>query len=69
MLHEHERGKMRKVSRDIWLPTILGTKTGIIALTDFLQKTTAFTRNGQHHKTPPLPLFYDEPEDAEDPEL
>jgi hypothetical protein len=67
-LHEHTRRRLRKVSRDIWLPTILGTKQGITALTAFLIETTAFTRNGQHPKKPPLLSFYDEPDDVEDPE-
>jgi ribonuclease HI len=35
-LHEHSRKKLRKVSRDVWLPTILGIKKGITALTTFL---------------------------------
>jgi ribonuclease HI len=67
-MHEHKRDILREVSRDIWLPSILGTIQGIGALTAFLKETTAFTRNNQLPKKPPLPAFHDEPEDDEDPE-
>jgi ribonuclease HI len=65
-LHEAERGKLWKASRDIWLPTILGTKDGTEALKAFLSKSNAFTRNGQQPKKPPIPVFEEEPDDEED---
>jgi ribonuclease HI len=66
-LHEAERGKLRKASRDIWLPTILGTKKGITALKAFLAESTAFTRNGHQPKKPQIPDFEKEPDVEEEP--
>jgi hypothetical protein len=68
VIHEEKRDALRKISRDLWLPTILGTKEGIVALTTFLKETTAFTRDGKHYKLPTTPTFDQEPEDPDDPE-
>ncbi|CAA7267947.1 unnamed protein product [Cyclocybe aegerita] len=48
-----------------YLPTILGTRSGIQALTTFLQKSCAFTMNGQRPEERTPPLFDEEPEVSE----
>ena len=53
---------LKEVSRDIALPEILGTKEGITALAEFIQKSGAFTRNGQPPNPPQTPNFENEPE-------
>ena len=68
-LHEEKRDALRKVSRDLWLPTILGTKDGITALTLFLKETTAFTCDGHQYTPPPTPSFEHEKDDPDDPVL
>jgi ribonuclease HI len=67
-LYNNKRSNLRKISRDLWLPVILGTKKGIAALTVFLQESTAFTRDGQQPKKPPIPTFENEPDDENDPD-
>ena len=62
------RKTLRKVSRTITLTTILGTKTGIKALTTFLQKSGAFSRSGTLAPTPQGPILEDEPEVDSDSE-
>ena len=44
--YEQYRHILRKVSPTISLPTILGTTKGIFALTEFIEKTGAFTKEG-----------------------
>ncbi|TDL23410.1 hypothetical protein BD410DRAFT_787235 [Rickenella mellea] len=48
---------LRETSRDIHIPTILGTKKGIAALSDFLQESGAFTKTGYPRapRKPPEP--------------
>ncbi|KIK50538.1 hypothetical protein GYMLUDRAFT_130730, partial [Collybiopsis luxurians FD-317 M1] len=48
--YEQERHILRKVSQDISLAEILGTTEGIDALISFLEKSGAFTRNGNPRK-------------------
>jgi len=57
-----------KVSRDLWLPHILGTKSGTDALFTFLQESNAFTRDGHQPRKALLPSFENEPSDEEDPD-
>ncbi|PBK71072.1 hypothetical protein ARMSODRAFT_883989, partial [Armillaria solidipes] len=42
--YETERGTLRKVSRSLYLPDILGTKDEIAALSEFIERTGQFTR-------------------------
>ena len=64
---EQHRHILKKVSRDIVLPDILGTKKGITALADFIYKSGAFSRTGTTPTPPQPPRFENEPEpDAED---
>jgi hypothetical protein len=51
-----------KISPQIFLPTILGTKDGISALTEFLKTSGAFTRPGAPSTGPGPPTFENEPE-------
>ncbi|TDL29573.1 hypothetical protein BD410DRAFT_780020 [Rickenella mellea] len=50
---------LREASRDIHIPTILGTKKGIAALSDFLQDSGAFTKTGYPRapRKPPEPYI------------
>lgn len=69
--YEEHRDILRKSSHDIPLPEILGTPKGIIALTEFLRKTGAFTATGEPRSKRPMPTFEDtpgEPEVKEDEE-
>lgn len=53
--YEAHRNILRKFSRDISIPEILGTKDGIYALAEFLEESGAFTRTGnvfEKRKTP-----------------
>ncbi|KAJ3861090.1 hypothetical protein EV359DRAFT_18096, partial [Lentinula novae-zelandiae] len=49
--YEEFRYILHKVSDDICLPDILGTKEGIEALTEFLDQSGAFTKTGTHRTT------------------
>ena len=53
----------------ITLTTILGTNKGIQALTQFLQKSGAFTRTGTKMQTSHAPTLEAEPEaESDDPD-
>ena len=75
-LYEAHRNLLRQASRDIALPEILGTKTGILALAKFLENSGAFTKTGHPRpkaKPPdpedePDPMRNDEPANADDSE-
>ncbi|KAJ7591613.1 hypothetical protein C8J56DRAFT_935989 [Mycena floridula] len=60
---------LREVSKDIGLPTIMGTKRGILALVDLIEKSGAFTRTGKLRKNIEMLKFDEEPEpvDRNDP--
>ncbi|KDR78133.1 hypothetical protein GALMADRAFT_138268 [Galerina marginata CBS 339.88] len=65
------RNHLHKISRDVFLPTILGTEEGIQALTTFLQESGAFTMLGRPLDERAPPDFDTEPEVPEtddDPE-
>jgi hypothetical protein len=64
--YETHRHILRQVSRDISLPEILGTRDGIRALSEFLEKSGAFTKTGEIRRTYTLPIFEEEPEVDED---
>ncbi|PPR03941.1 hypothetical protein CVT26_001146 [Gymnopilus dilepis] len=59
--YANSRHMLRKVSRDVFVPDILGTKEGITALVDFLKASGAFTRTGSCPTTLRPPAFDDEP--------
>ena len=44
------------------MPTLLGTKNGIAALSDFLLKSGAFSRTGTTPADPAPPMLANEPE-------
>lgn len=70
--HDTHRYILHKISRDLFLPTILGTEEGIQALTNFLQKSGAFSMLGRPLDAREPPNFDDEPEAPEiddDPEF
>jgi len=54
-----------RVSRDIFLPTILGTVEGITALTTYLEQSGAFTILGRPVSQRETPQFDDEPDSPE----
>jgi ribonuclease HI len=60
------RHLLEKASPDIVLPTILGTKTGISALSEFLRKSGAFSRSGGPAIPCIPPSFDDEPDPPDD---
>jgi ribonuclease HI len=66
--YEQHRNALRKVSGTVALPEILGTRKGIQALSAFLKKTGAFTRNGSPRQPPQTPALENEPETEPDPQ-
>lgn len=69
ILPSAHRHLLRIASAEISLPEIMGTKEGIKALTEFLKKTGAFTKNGQPlPNSSELPDYEDEPDPRPDPE-
>jgi len=58
--YDHFRHRLEKASPEISLPTILGSKKGIAALSDFLQASGAFSRPGAGISATP-PTYNDEP--------
>jgi hypothetical protein len=48
------------------MPTLLGTKDGIAALSSFLTKSGAFSRTGTTPTKPTQPLLANEPEPDRD---
>lgn len=61
--YERHRHILRAVSRDVSLPEILGTASGIEALSKFLRKTGAFTKTGEPRAARTAPRWEDETED------
>ena len=59
--YNQQREVLKKASTDITLPEILGTPKGIKALTEFLQKSGAFTRTGTPPTEPLPPTINNEP--------
>jgi hypothetical protein len=68
-LYGGQRHLLTKVSRDISLPEILGTKDGVKALSEFLKKTGAFTKSGRPREAWRLPAPDDNPGDDPEPDL
>ncbi|KAJ7048438.1 hypothetical protein C8F01DRAFT_957503, partial [Mycena amicta] len=60
--YNNHRHILKKVSRDIALPVILGTTKGISALAKFLEESGAFTKMGQPRRENKLPTLEEEPE-------
>jgi ribonuclease HI len=58
--YDLSRHRLEKISPQVCLPTILGTKDGISALSDFLKASRAFHRPGPIALLTP-PIFEDEP--------
>jgi len=63
--HNKHRIHLLRVSRDIFLPTILGTVEGITALTTYLEQSGAFTTLGRPVFGRETPQFDDEPDSPE----
>ena len=61
--YSQHRHILREASATVSLPTILGSKEGIQALTLFLKKSGAFTQSGNLKQPTQLPKFEDEPEE------
>ena len=59
---------LQKVSKDISLPEILGTKGGILALANFLKESRAFTNSGKKLTPPITPTYEAGPEPPESDE-
>ncbi|EAU90359.2 hypothetical protein CC1G_09041 [Coprinopsis cinerea okayama7 len=55
--YEDWRWILREVSQDVALPDILGTKQGIEALAEFLDRSGAFTRTGLPREQPTNPTL------------
>ncbi|KAF7980442.1 hypothetical protein HWV62_38290 [Athelia sp. TMB] len=64
--YQPHRHILSDASRDLSLPEILGTKKGIEALNEFLEKSGAFTKTGTPRTTPSLPNPEDEPDVSPD---
>nr|GAT48620.1 RnaseH domain transposon factor [Mycena chlorophos] len=60
--YDEHRGILRKTSRHLSLPQILGTKEGITALSKFLDASGAFTKTGHSRAPVLLPTFDNEPD-------
>jgi ribonuclease HI len=54
-IHERARGHLRKVSKTLSLPIILGTLKGLTAFAKFLADSTAFTKTSNPSVTGPIP--------------
>ncbi|KAJ7581413.1 hypothetical protein C8J56DRAFT_794152, partial [Mycena floridula] len=63
--YEWDRDILRDVSKDIALPTIMGTKKGILALAEFIEKSGAFTKTGKPRKDRDMPTLEEEPDPVE----
>ncbi|KAJ3964359.1 hypothetical protein EV361DRAFT_979130, partial [Lentinula raphanica] len=55
--YDDYRSILQKVSQDIYLADILGKEEGIEALTEFLDKSGAFTLTGRLRKQPEPPEY------------
>jgi hypothetical protein len=55
-MHRHARHHLRKVSKTLSLPVILGSLKGLKALAKFLADSTAFTKTSTPSATGPLPV-------------
>ncbi|KAJ7608049.1 hypothetical protein DFH06DRAFT_1018190, partial [Mycena polygramma] len=64
--YDDHRDILRKASATIHLPDILGTKEGIAALADFIEKSGAFTKTGAPRPAHTIPSFDDEPDVEEE---
>ncbi|KAK0203621.1 RnaseH domain, transposon factor [Desarmillaria ectypa] len=62
-LYEIQRGILQKVSRTLYLSDILGTKEGIAALGEFIEKSGAFTRSGEMRSPGQAPEMEEEEEE------
>lgn len=67
-LYDEHRPYLRKVSEDVSLPEILGTRDGISALITFLEKSGAFSKNGRPREPREPPKPEEAPDDEEEGE-
>ena len=71
--YDQHRKILKKASRHLALPVILGTPKGISALAEFIQKSGAFSRTGTLPNIHQPPLLNNEPipilNPAVDPDL
>ncbi|CAK5262301.1 unnamed protein product [Mycena citricolor] len=61
-IYDNERPIIRATSANFGLTEMMGTKEGIVALAEFLQKSGAFTKSGRVWKDREIPILEDEPE-------
>ena len=66
--YTQHRDILENASKHLFLPTILGSKKGISALAEFIQKSSAFSRTGTPLANPLPPAPEDEPIPNMDPE-
>jgi hypothetical protein len=59
--YEHHRKILKKASKYLFLPVILGTDKGIAALAKFIHKSGAFSRTGTPLTAPQPPSLINEP--------
>ena len=59
--YTNHRKILKKASRHLSLPVLLGTTKGISALAEFITKTGAFSRTGNPPTKPQAPSFINEP--------
>ena len=59
--YTHHRKILKKASRHLSLPVVLGTTKGISALAEFITKTGAFSKTGSPPTKPQAPSFINEP--------
>ena len=62
MIFAGKRDALIRLSRDIFLPEILGTEEGIKALSTFLKDTNAFKAAGRQTVPKEAPRFEEQPE-------
>ena len=67
--YAQHRDILEKASKHLHLPTILGSKKGIFALAEFIQKSGAFTRTGAPLSISQPPNPDDEPIPNMNPEI
>ncbi|KII85959.1 hypothetical protein PLICRDRAFT_72046, partial [Plicaturopsis crispa FD-325 SS-3] len=58
--YDEYRHILTQASPTLFLPDILGTDEGILALAQFLEKSGAFTKTGNPRETKTVPLLEDE---------
>lgn len=60
--YKGQRTKLQKKYRELALPELLETPKGIVALSEFIRDSGAFTFTGEKYTPKDLPTFFEEPE-------